>query len=85
MSLKEEILALAHKMGIDKVGFTTKERLGDAPPSGNLTYVLASAKSAISLAVALDKAAIRAYLGKTDQAAHNIDHKESYMKVIKSI
>lgn len=82
--LKEEIRELAQKMGIDKVGFTTKERLADAPPSGDLTYVLPNARSAISLAVALDKTAIRAYLGKIDQIAHSGDHKASYMKVIEA-
>ena len=84
ISLKEEIRALAQKMGIDKVGFTTREHLADAPPSGDLDYVLPSAKSAISLAAALNKAAIRAYLGKVDQMAHTIDHKASYIKVIKA-
>ncbi len=82
--LKEEIRELARKMGIDKVGFTTKERLGDAPPSGDLTYVLPNARSAIALTVALDKTAIRAYLGKIDQMAHSGDHKASYMKVIEA-
>lgn len=83
-SLKREITELAKKMGIDKVGFTTRERLADAPPSGDLTYVLPSAKSAISLAVALDKDAIRAFLGKVDQMAHTRDHRASYMKVIEA-
>ena len=40
-----------------------------------------SARSAVSLAVALDKAAIRAFLGKRDQMAHVNDHKQSYMKL----
>ena len=46
-TLKEEITSVARGMGIDKVGFTSKERLQDAPPSGDLGYVLPSARSAI--------------------------------------
>jgi ferredoxin len=79
--LKEEIIALAWKMGIDKVGFTSKERLADAPPSGDLTYVLPGARSAISLLIAFDKKAIRAYLAKEDKIAHVKDHTEVYIKL----
>jgi len=81
MSIKDEIISIAHKMGIDKVGFTSRERLSNAPPSGDLGYVLSSAKSAVSLALALKKPAIRAYLSKEDQMAHVKDHKLSYMKL----
>jgi len=81
VSLKEEIVSIAQEIGIDKVGFTSRQRLEDAPPSGALGYILPSARSAISLAVALDKAVIRAYLGKEDQMAHTRDHRLSYMKV----
>jgi epoxyqueuosine reductase len=80
-SLKDAIVTLAGERGIDKVGFTSRERLRDAPPSGDLAYVLPNARSAISLAVSLDKAAIRAYLGKEDQMAHVTDHKLSYIKL----
>ena len=80
-SLKEEIISIARGMGIDKVGFSSRKRLEDAPPSGDLGYILPSARSAISLAVALDKVAIRAYLGKEDQMAHVGDHKASYIKL----
>jgi len=66
-------------MGIDKIGFTTKEQLAAAPPSGDLGYVLPQARSAVSLVVALDKPPIRAYLAKEDQAAHVKDHKQSYL------
>lgn len=81
MSLKEEIVSMARGMDVDKVGFTTRERLADAPPSGDMGYLLPSARSAVSLVVALDKAAIRAYLSKADQMAHTRDHRASYMKV----
>jgi epoxyqueuosine reductase len=80
-SLKDAIVTLAVGRGIDKVGFTSRDRLGDAPASGDLTYVLSNARSAISLAVSLDKAAIRSYLGKEDQMAHVTDLKLSYTKL----
>ena len=32
-NLREEITSVAKEIGIDKVGFTTRERLEDAPPS----------------------------------------------------
>jgi epoxyqueuosine reductase len=80
-NLKGEIASLAKDMGIDKIGFTTKERLKDAPLSADLGYVLPSAKSAISLCVALDKSVIRPYLSKREQWAHDSDHKASYFKL----
>ena len=83
-TLTEEITSVARDMGMDKVGFTSKERLQDAPPSGDLGYILPSARSAISLAVALDKVAIRAFLSKEDQMAHVNDHRQSYMKLKKA-
>jgi len=81
MGLKEEIISLARQMGIDKIGFTTRERLTDSPPSGDLGYVLPEARSAVSLVVALDKPPIRAYLSKEDQMGHVDDHKQSYVKL----
>ncbi len=81
MDLKKEILLLAREMGIDKIGFTTRARLADAPASGDLGYVLPQARSAVSLVVALDKPPIRAYLSKEDQMGHVNDHKLSYLKL----
>jgi len=81
MSIKKEIISIAKQMGIDKIGFTTRERLSDAPPSADLGYVLPEARSAVSLVVALDKLPIRAYLAKKDQMAHVEDHKRSYIKL----
>ncbi len=79
--LKEEIRSIGRQMGVGKIGFTTKERLKDAPPSADLEYVLPGARSAISLCIAFDKAAIRPYLSKQDMWAHNTDHKAVYFKL----
>ena len=79
--LKEEITSIARQMGVDKIGFTTKDRLQDAPPSADLEYVLPNAKSAISLCIAFDKTVIRPYLSKQDMWAHNTNHKATYFKL----
>ena len=83
-TLKEEIISLAREMGVDKIGFTSRERLSDAPPSGDLGYILPSAQSAVSLAIALDKPAIRAFLGKADIKSHTKDHSNSYRKLMQT-
>jgi hypothetical protein len=81
MDLKKEIISVANEMGVDKIGFTSRERLDDAPPSADLGYLLSSAKSAISLAIAFDKAAIRRYLAKEDQKSLNKDHGSKYIRL----
>lgn len=55
-----------------------KARLADAPPSGDITYVLPSAQSAIALAVALDQEAAERYIAKDDMWAFNECHRKSY-------
>jgi len=64
--LRKEIVTISQDEGVDKVGFTTRERLEDAPPSGHLDWVLPGARSAISLCSALDRDAIRSWLKKQD-------------------
>jgi hypothetical protein len=46
MNIKDEIIDTARQMGIDKIGFTTRERLSDAPLSADFGYVLPEARSA---------------------------------------
>jgi len=79
--MKEEIISIAKEMGIDKIGFTTRERLEDAPPSGDLGYALPSARSAISLCVAYDRSAIRPWLSKQDFWTLDHHRKWSYAKL----
>lgn len=76
--LEQDIERLAREAGVDIVGFTDRARLADAPPSGDLTQTLPSAQSAIALAVALDRSAVRAYMAKEDLWALNHDHRNSY-------
>ncbi len=64
--LEERIKTGAIKAGADKVGTAKIERLSDAPPSGDATDVLESARSVVSFAVALDPEITREYLSKRE-------------------
>lgn len=77
-SIEAEIEKVAKEAGVDLVGFTDRSRLADAPPSGDLTYVLPSAQSAIALAVSLDLEAAERYIAKEDLWAFNDSHRRSY-------
>jgi epoxyqueuosine reductase len=55
--------------------------LADAPPSGDLTYVLPSAESAIALAVSLDQEAAERYIAEEDMWALNDSHRRSYRMI----
>jgi hypothetical protein len=70
-SMESELEKIAKDAGADLVGFTDRARLADAPPSGDLTYVLPSAQSAIGLAVSLDQEAAERYIAKEDMWAFN--------------
>jgi Pyruvate/2-oxoacid:ferredoxin oxidoreductase delta subunit len=80
-STETEIEEIAKDAGADLVGFTNRARLADAPPSGDLTYVLPSAQSAIALAVSLDQEAAERYIAKEDMWAFNESHRRSYRKI----
>ena len=79
--LEQEIVAAAKAAGADLVGFTNKERLADAPPSGDLSYVLPNARSAIALAAGLDLESARKYLSKQDLWQFNLGHQQTYRKL----
>ena len=53
LGLKEEIISITKEWGIDNVGFTSRERLEDTPPSADLGYVLPGARSAVDARTAL--------------------------------
>jgi len=80
-SMELEIEKVAKDAGADLVGFTDRARLADAPPSGDLTYVLPSAQSAIALAVSLDQEAAERYIVKEDLWAFNESHRRSYQLI----
>jgi hypothetical protein len=69
-NLENQIKAIAKQNGAALVGIASKERLVDAPPSGDPEYVLPSARSAISLAISFNRKTIRNFLGKKEWLAH---------------
>ena len=58
------------------VGIASRERLSDAPPSGDPGYLLPSAESVISFALPYDLKALDSFLDKTDWRSFNVDKKE---------
>jgi epoxyqueuosine reductase QueG len=60
--------------GACDVGVTTTETLAGGPPSTDLQYVLAGAKSAVTFAVPMDQKKIERYLSKKDHAGHQDDN-----------
>ncbi len=72
--LTSKVKAFPVNYGASTVGITTVETLVDGPPSTDLTYVLARARSAVTFAVPLDEDKTCDYLGKIDRAGHQKDY-----------
>jgi len=73
-NLAELITELLENQGVVAVGFSTTETLAGGPPSADLTYVMPTAKSAISFALAMDQGKIEKFLKKEDRMAHDRDN-----------
>ena len=74
--LEEQIKSIARESGAALVGIASKERLYDAPPSGDPSYLLPSAQSVISVAVPLDRKTIRDFISKKDWLSHCEERKQ---------
>ena len=74
MSLNQLIENFLRERGAIAVGFSTPETLAGGPPSTDLTYRLASARSAVSFALPLNRDRIRAFLAKEDRLGHEEDN-----------
>lgn len=79
--LENQIKNIAQESGAALVGIASRERLRDAPPSGDPDYLLPTTRSIVSFAVPLDGKAIRAFLGKTDWLSHCHDRKSAVQKL----
>jgi len=79
--LTQQLKEYARKAGADLVGVATRDRLADAPVSGDPTYLLPSARSVISFAVALDQKAARSFIAKEDWFSHGEDRKASVKRL----
>lgn len=60
--------------GACAAGIATVETLRGGPPSTDLTYALAGAKSAVCFALKLDQSLIPPYLSKKDRLSHEADN-----------
>lgn len=74
--LENQIKSIAGANGAKLVGIASKQRLYDAPPSGNPYYLLPSTQSIISFAVTLDKKIIRDFISKRDWLSHCEERKQ---------
>lgn len=64
MKFEEPIREFLAERGALRVGFCTRETLAGGPPSADLTYVLPSARSAVTFALPLDRDIMRQCLAK---------------------
>jgi epoxyqueuosine reductase len=72
--LSELVKEFLRSEEICAVGIATKESLDGGPPSTDLDYALAGARSAVSFAFALDQSLIEPFLSKKDRRAHERDN-----------
>lgn len=79
--LKQQLKDMAKEGGADLAGITTRERLVDGPPSADPTYLLPSARSVISFAIALDPETVRNYISKKDWLSHCYERKEKVQRL----
>ena len=68
--LEEKIKSIARENRAAAVGISNRERLDDAPPYGDVEYVLPETQSIISVAVPMDRKISRDFLGKKDWRSH---------------
>jgi epoxyqueuosine reductase len=61
---------LARSLGADLVGITTTKALSDGPPSADPRYLLPSANSVISFALALDRDIVQEFISKKSWRPH---------------
>jgi ferredoxin len=79
--LESQIKKIARDSGASLVGITSKQRLYDAPPSGNPDYLLPSVQSVVSFAVALDRKIIQGFISKKDWFSHCDERKQIAQKL----
>ena len=75
--LGKQIKTIAREHGAALVGLASRERLSDAPPSGDPGYLLPSAQSVISFAIPYDRKALRDFFSKRSWHSWNLDKKEN--------
>jgi epoxyqueuosine reductase QueG len=81
MSLNKRMEEFLVERGAIRVGFASLESLAGGPPSAELEYTLAGARSAVSFALPLDRGKIRAFLAKEDRFGHEEDNLMTNLRV----
>jgi len=81
--LEAQIKRITRKNGAPLVGIASRQRLDDASPSGNPDYVLPSAESVISYAIALDRKTTRDFISKKDRLSHYEERKRIVQSLYK--
>ena len=77
--LTQQVMEMAQSYGATIVRIATRQTLKGGPPSTDLSYVLAEAKSAVSYAVPLTRELIRPFLSKKDRLSHEQDNLRANM------
>jgi len=80
-SAKARLKSLAVNLGADLVGVTTRGILADGPPSADPRYLLPSANSVISFALALDRDMVKAFISKKEWRPHCSNRKTIAQKL----
>ena len=80
-SIASKLKSLAVSLGADIVGVTTKEILGEGPPSADPCYLLPTANSVISFAISLDKDVVRHFISKRKWRPHCHNRKSVIQKL----
>jgi epoxyqueuosine reductase QueG len=76
MTIENHIKSIAREKGAALIGIASRQRLSDAPPSGNPDYLLPSTRSVIWFAVTLNKTIIRDFISKKDWFSHCAERKQ---------
>ena len=74
VKLTRRVKDLALAYGASAVGIVTREMLEGGPPSADISYVLPTARSAVSFCVPLDKGLIDGWFSKKGLTAHFKDN-----------
>jgi ferredoxin len=82
--LETRIKSLAMSLGANLVGITTTDILADGPPSADPRYLLPSAKSAISFALALERDIVQDFISKKSWRPH-CDNRKAIARALYTI
>ncbi len=83
-NLEDKIKQLAQNSGAKVVGIASRERLLDAPPSGNPAYLLQSTRSIISFAIPYNREILKEYFSKRNWRVFG-ENQKSILKTLYAI